>query len=163
MIHPDPSRRLTAMQAYHHRALQPSSPSIIITPHFVRAAAQMEDEEPLPPPPALVPAMASQVRHDKAKVVAEAKKKRKAKEAQPRAATPTALGESIKQHTSVGKPRPRHSADAKSAGGKENATPSPQKNRLVIKKTREEMENDARLKSMHDDPTRELHFQCSQS
>lgn len=49
MIQPDPAYRISAMQAYHHPALQAPAPSVIITPHFVRAAATFEPEdEPLP-------------------------------------------------------------------------------------------------------------------
>ena len=100
MIHPDPSRRITAMQTYHHRALQPSSPSVIMTPHFVRTAASIDlSQDPLPARPEMHQVRDSQ---DSAKSGNGMEKRRKPK--QVRAATPTALGESIKQHTSVQKP-----------------------------------------------------------
>ncbi|RXK36260.1 CAMK/CAMKL protein kinase [Tremella mesenterica] len=139
MINPDPTYRLTAMQAYHHHALQPSSPSIIVTPHFVRMAATFDDE-PLPAPSKQD--ITTVARHEKSKSVADAKKKRKTKEA-PRAATPIPLGESIKQHANLTKGRSQNLQE-----GKENMyngdsqTPSPQKNRL---KQRRELGEDERL------------------
>lgn len=137
MVCPDPAYRITAMEAYHHPALALPAPSVIVTPHFVRAAAAYEDD--LPPVPApqeheprpavptarLVTAMptdtAGNVHADGAAPAAEKKKQhhqqqRKKKQdanqasrtttAGPklrhaRSATPTALGESIKQHTAV--------------------------------------------------------------
>ncbi|WWD18784.1 hypothetical protein CI109_103239 [Kwoniella shandongensis] len=109
MIHPDPTHRSTAMDAYHHQALQPSAPSVIVTPHFVRAAASFDDsEEPLPPPEEFTQALAHANNATATTGDKEKKKKRKVKkdhnrEPYHRTATPTALGESIKQHTSVSK------------------------------------------------------------
>ncbi|ORY31808.1 hypothetical protein BCR39DRAFT_80876 [Naematelia encephala] len=118
MVCPDPAYRISAMQAYHHPSLQPTTPNVIITPHFVRAAASFEesDEPPVPNVPPAPP--------KKDQVLDEGKKKRRTKtrEHQPvRTTTPTALGESIKQHTSV--PRAKLEQHGK---GAENAMPSPQ-------------------------------------
>lgn len=99
MLNPDPHYRITAMQAYHHRALQPAAPSVVITPHFVRTALDFDDEEP-------IAAMPNNVRENKE---AEKKSRRnKKKDAENvRANTPTALGESIKQHHLLPSPRLR--------------------------------------------------------
>ena len=141
MICPDPAYRISAMQAYHHPALQPSAPNVIITPHFVRAAADFEDEEPVPsvpvmempvpvptPPKAPAPADAEKKRR-------KAKKRDNNKDNRPpsRNATP-ALGESIRQHTSM--PRIPKSKEAKTDLNKmaQNVTPSPHKRAAVIVK-----------------------------
>lgn len=116
------------MQAYHHPSLRPTSPSVLITPHFVRAAASMEFDGqyvPLPVP------TARDVEHgDKKKT----KKKKKAvggdKENRPLARAPTpALSESIKQHTSV----PRTKRDPLSSRLGENVEPMPSPTKAVIK------------------------------
>ncbi|KIR96928.1 CAMK/CAMKL protein kinase [Cryptococcus deuterogattii 2001/935-1] len=186
MINPDPAYRISAMQAYHHPALQPKAPNVIITPHFVRAAASFDvEEEPLPPPPAQTYVVAEdhqiQAKGDTEKEKEKEKKekrkfKRKTKRDQSatshdpppshpplhvRATTP-ALGESIKQHTSVTKlKRDRTTTDLGGSGalsgmsdGKENENEhmevsageekEKEKNRskLVIKKLRMEEEAD---------------------
>jgi hypothetical protein len=170
MIQPDPAYRFTAMQSYHHPALQPLAPSVIITPHFVRAAASFDfAEDAAPPIPA---AQVGETRDTSKSGKNDEKKTRKKKkdararerdrdvQAQPaRAATP-ALGESIKQHTSV----PRKVAQAgkgKDAGvggdGRIESSPSPRKqSKLVIKKSHrtEDIEN----KAIEQDPTRE--YEC---
>lgn len=115
MINPDPVYRVTAMEAYHHPALQPEAPSVIITPHFVRAAASFDVEEPLPAPPAQTHAAEDHTlaKDDREKEKEKRKSKRKAKRDdatshEPRShfrSTTPALGESIKQHTSVSKPK----------------------------------------------------------
>ncbi|WVQ73507.1 hypothetical protein IAR50_003079 [Cryptococcus sp. DSM 104548] len=149
MINPDPAYRITAMDVYHDESLQPSAPSVIITPHFVRQAANFE-EEPLPAPPAEVVATAR--RDDEKKEKRKSKKKVKltqaSKEAHARSVTP-ALGESIKQHTSVSKSR-REVSD-----GKENehvlVEAEKKQSKLVIKKLRvEEYKDD---KNDEEDPT----------
>ncbi|WVF68723.1 hypothetical protein IAT40_003495 [Kwoniella sp. CBS 6097] len=114
MINPDPAYRISAIQAYHHPALQPEAPSVIITPHFVRAAATFEEyQDPVPQPPAEYAQAATAAGVGRASAGTEKRKKRKAKKDangndltrhSHRSVTP-ALGESIKQHTSVGKPR----------------------------------------------------------
>jgi len=122
MICPDPAFRITAMQAYHHPALVPSASTVIITPHFVRAAASFDgiDYEPMPSPPANIEGL---------KTDKKRRTKRKDAKDQPRASTPTALGESIKQHTSVTRP--------KAIQGER--TPSPRKrSMMVIRGTRDE-------------------------
>lgn len=167
MIQPDPAYRFTAMQSYHHPALQPVAPSVIITPHFVRAAASFDFGEDAAPP---VPAAQVNDTKDTSKTGKNDEKKTRKKkkdarvrerdtQAQPaRAATP-ALGESIKQHTIV----PRKAAQAgkgKDAGagaggdGGIESSPSPKKqSKLVIKKSHrtEDIEN----KAIEQDPTRE--------
>lgn len=197
MINPDPAYRISAMQAYHHPALQPKAPNVIITPHFVRAAASFDvEEEPLPPPPAQTYVVAEdhqiQAKGDTEKEKEKEKKekrkfKRKTKRDQSatshdpppshpplhvRATTP-ALGESIKQHTSVTKlKRDRTTTDLGGSGalsgmsdGKENENEhmevsageekEKEKNRskLVIKKLRMEEEADDKDVSGQD-PTR---------
>ena len=153
MICPDPAYRITAMQAYHHPALQPSAPNVILTPHFVRAAASFDEVEPMPPP------------HKDGKKSGEAKKRRTkkkdGKENQPRASTPTALGESIKQHTSVSKPKAVKSEGVR--GVMEERTPSPKSSgKMVIKKTtrREEFLGEGREDKESEDPTREGISHC---
>ncbi|ODN74147.1 hypothetical protein L202_07598 [Cryptococcus amylolentus CBS 6039] len=149
MINPDPAYRITAMDAYHDEALQPSAPSVIVTPHFVRQAANFE-EEPLPAPPAEV--VAKVKRDDEKKEKRKSKKKVKptqaSKEAHSRSVTP-ALGESIKQHTSISKPRREVS------GGKENervhVEVEKKQSKLVIKKLRDEEYKDD--KNVEEDPT----------
>lgn len=197
MINPDPAYRISAMQAYHHPALQPKAPNVIITPHFVRAAASFDvEEEPLPPPPAQTYVVAEdhqiQAKGDTEKEKEKEKKekrkfKRKTKRDQSatshdpppshpplhvRATTP-ALGESIKQHTSVTKlKRDRTTTDLGGSGalsgmsdGKENENEhmevsageekEKEKNRskLVIKKLRMDEEADDKDVSGQD-PTR---------
>lgn len=108
MLHPNVGQRITAMQAYHHPALHLGAPQVIITPHFVRAAQIVEDEEPMPIPavPAAVGASLArppvQVQAGKKKMPIKKKDTKPAAAAGPTGgrATP-ALGESIKQHTSV--------------------------------------------------------------
>lgn len=160
MVCPDPLRRITAMQAYHHPALQPAAPAVIITPHFVRAATNPEDE-PLPPIPYhehQVPELQVQ---PKKKIKSKSKKAATAAgdgAVRPRSATPTALGESIKQHTSAGKPKRKTGGKGK---GKEDAEPieaSPEKkgSKLVIKNHREHRYSDNKVEE--EDPTRESFF-----
>ncbi|OCF43528.1 CAMK/CAMKL protein kinase [Kwoniella heveanensis CBS 569] len=118
MINPDPAYRISAMQAYHHPALIPAAPSVIITPHFVRAAASFDEyQEPIPQQRAHH-AQSAAGAVGKSPTLPEKRKKRKAKKDvnakditrhSHRSVTP-ALGESIKQHTSVGKPS-RHTDD----------------------------------------------------
>jgi protein-serine/threonine kinase len=153
------------MQSYHHPALQPVAPSVIITPHFVRAAASFDFAEDAAPP---IPVSQAGETKDTSKTVKNDEKKTRKKnkdararerdaQAQPaRAATP-ALGESIKQHTSA----PRKTAQAgkgKDVGaggdGRIESSPSPKKqSKLVIKKWHrtEDIEN----KAIEQDPTRE--------
>ncbi|WRT68102.1 uncharacterized protein IL334_005077 [Kwoniella shivajii] len=149
MINPDPAYRISAMQAYHHPALQPSAPSVVVTPNFVKAATLEYSDytEPVPAPPA---EYMEAVEAAKAAAAIEKKKKRKTKKDQAqrhshRAATP-ALGESIKQHTSVSKPKrtDQHAED------KENTDVVLEKSfsRLVIRKREEDIKDDE-----EDDPT----------
>lgn len=156
MICPDPAYRISAMQAYHHPALQPVAPSVIVTPHFVREAAAFdEEEEPLPLLPS-VPITLERLKDESAKPVNGEKRKRKKKKdikEGSRAATPTALGESIKQHTSM----PRIAAPAVSGRGDKDTdeiTPSPTKkkgSRMMLKPLgRGDEEN----KGDEEDPTR---------
>lgn len=195
MINPDPAYRISAMEAYHHPALQPNAPNVIITPHFVRAAASFDvEEEPLPPPPAQTYVVAEdhhiQAKGDTAKEKEKKEKgksKRKNKRYQSatshgpppshphlhvRATTP-ALGESIKQHTSVSKPkRDRSITDLGGSGalsgmsdGKENENEhmevsageekekEKKRSKLVIRKLRMEEEADDKDVS-GEDPTR---------
>lgn len=67
---------------------------------------------------------------------------------QPRAATPTALGESIKQHTSVTRPQAE-----KNGGIGMDRTPSPRKERMVIRKSSEFLLV-GRVDKENEDPTR---------
>lgn len=194
MINPDTAYRINAMEAYHHPALQPKAPNVIITPHFVRAAASFDvEEEPLPNPPAQTYFVAEdhhiQAKGDTEKEKENEKKekrksKRKTKRDQSatshelppshlhvRAMTP-ALGESIKQHTSVSKPKRDHSTTDLGSGalsgmnhGKENENEhmevsggeekekEKKRNKLVIKKLRMEEEADDKDVS-GEDPTR---------
>lgn len=124
MVQPDPAYRISAMQAYHHPALVPAELSVIITPHFVRAAASFDvSDEPMPP-------TASHV--DEAKKDNKKRPTKKENKPQPRAATPTALGESIKQHTSA----PRVHAGRVHKAGEHETMPSPTKGgKLVIRQT----------------------------
>jgi protein-serine/threonine kinase len=150
MVCPDPAYRITAMQAYHHPALQLPAPTVIITPHFVRAATTFDEEEQPPIP-------YNDLQHQAGGGALPKKKKKvpKTKEAGPgpRAATPTALGESIRQHTSTVKP-----VAIKSKGKgkeKEKAEESPKKSsKLVIKNTREQRYSDKR--TIEEDITRKL-------
>lgn len=130
MICPDPAYRITAIQAYHHPALQPSAPSVIITPHFVRAAASFDiEDEPKPP-------LAQKA--DTEKKGKKCRNKKKDAKDQSRASTPTALGESIKQHTSVSRPKARQREGLQGVQWEER-TPSPKKDsKLVIKWTSHE-------------------------
>ncbi|WWC88336.1 uncharacterized protein L201_003246 [Kwoniella dendrophila CBS 6074] len=154
MINPDPAYRISAMQAYHHPALQPSAPSVIITPHFVRAAASFDEfnEEPIPNPPI---EYAEAVEATKASTGAvEKKKKRKVKkdgqhhhhhhhhshkdkDHSHKAAT-QALGESIKQHTSISKAKNPH---RDLGDDKENVDHAAERSigKLIIRKREEEM------------------------
>nr|XP_019045252.1 CAMK/CAMKL protein kinase [Kwoniella bestiolae CBS 10118]OCF24182.1 CAMK/CAMKL protein kinase [Kwoniella bestiolae CBS 10118] len=155
MIQPDPAYRITAMQAYHHPALQPSAPSVIITPHFVRAAASFDgyDQEPIP---------AEYTEALAAAGTKEKKKKRKTKKDgahhhnkdkgttrhSHRATTP-ALGESIKQHTSISKAKSTGKGDE---NDKENVDDDAEKalSKLVIRKRAEEIKD---KEDENDDPT----------
>ncbi|WVQ65424.1 uncharacterized protein L199_003600 [Kwoniella botswanensis] len=158
MIQPDPAYRISAVQAYHHPALQPAPPSVIITPHFVRAAASFDgyDQAPIPVPSEYTEALAA--------AKTEKKKKRKAKKEgdthrhhkdkdttrhSHRATTP-ALGESIKQHTSISKAKTHNKGDR--ADDKENVNVDAQRalNKLVIRKREEEIKD---KEDDNDDPT----------
>ncbi|ORX37068.1 hypothetical protein BD324DRAFT_424119 [Kockovaella imperatae] len=136
MICPDPAYRMSAMQAYHHPSLQPRAAEVIITPHFVRAAASYEFTEPMPRA------------QDKGKETKRKAKKREAGHArepqQPRAVTP-ALGESIRQHTSV--PRAKAGKGLPADGH----TLSPRK--VVLKQSREALDVD-HVKEQDPTPTR---------
>lgn len=79
MLRIDPVKRYTAMEAYHHPSLRLTAPDVIITPHFVRAAASFDAPEPVPVKP-----------------------KKKAPSGR---STPLPLGESIKQHTAKASPK----------------------------------------------------------
>lgn len=132
------------MQTYHHPALQPAAPSILVTPHFIREATSYDDysEEPLPPILAPVGVALDGGAEDKKR-----RKKRVAKESVgQRSVTPALpLGESIKQHTSV----------PKGKKGEEVETPSPKKgSRLIIKKIRSEERNGGIGKDDEEDITR---------
>ncbi|KAK4689689.1 hypothetical protein P7C73_g420, partial [Tremellales sp. Uapishka_1] len=142
MICPDPAYRISAMQAYHHPALQLPAQSEVITPHFVRQAASFDIEEPVP----------VVVRQHVEKNGEKKKRKPRKKEEQPRASTPTALGESIKQHTSVGKPK-AHKREAGVKGAEHiEELPSPTKTKLVIKKSRDDL-HEVENKNEEEDPT----------
>jgi protein-serine/threonine kinase len=165
MIHPDPAYRISAMQAYHHPALHLEPPSEIITPHFVRAAATFEEEDPLPNHAA---ERARQAREAKdAKKADEKKRRRRRKEVEvhvgaqgPRATTPTptALGESIKQHTSIGKPKV---SKWDKGVAEENEMPSPSKAKMVIKTSgNPTMLHNGRGGQGREDVTRELIQPC---
>lgn len=141
MVCPDPLRRITAMQAYHHPALQPAAPAVIITPHFVRAATNVE-EEPLPPIP-----------YNDVEPQVPKKKVRVKKDAvRPRSATPTALGESIKQHTSAGKPKRKAKGKGKEDVEPVEASPEKKGSKLVIKNHREHRYSETKVEE--EDPTR---------
>ena len=148
MICPDPAYRMTAMQAYHHPALQPAAPTVIITPHFVRAAASMEFEGDVPG----VPKDAEGEGKKEAKKRKGKKREGGAKENQFRAPTP-GLGEAIKQHTSETGLRPVKQGLGERDGniGDEERTPSPKK--VVVKKSREALRVSG---ENEEDPTRVL-------
>ena len=131
------------MQAYHHPALQLPAPTVIITPHFVRAATTFDEDEQPPIP---------YIEHQAPGALPKKKKKtQKTKEpAGPRCATPTALGESIRQHTSTVKP-----VAVKSKGKGKEREESPKKgSKLVIKNIREQRYSDKR--AIEEDITRKL-------
>jgi hypothetical protein len=159
MVSPDPAYRITAMQAYHHPALQPVAPSVVITPHFVRAAASFEMDEVMSAIPASHNDQAQNAksqgdgRKEKDAEKKRRKKKRETKEP-ARAATP-ALGESIKQHTSV--PRKAVAKVEKvQRGQEESQTPSPKKgSKVIIKKAGLLGDEDGENKGVEEDPTRE--------
>jgi len=138
MICPDSAYRISAMQAYHHPALQPDADPIL-TPHFVRAAAEY-----IPPPP--LPQKRTAVSDERNR---RAKKKEKSNK-ENRAPTP-ALGESIRQHTSM----PMLRAEVKNDKGKQKQKPtaSPKKKDIVIKSNQKLL---AEAKGKDEDPTREL-------
>jgi protein-serine/threonine kinase len=142
MVCPDPAYRITAMQAYHHPALQLPAPTVIITPHFVRAATTFDEDEQPPIP---------YIEHQAPGALPKKKKKtQKTKEPGPRSATPTALGESIRQHTSTVKP-----VAVKAKGKGKEREESPKKgSKLVIKNTREQRYSDKR--AIEEDITRKL-------
>jgi hypothetical protein len=158
MLYPVIKYRLTALQVYHHPALQPEIPSEVVTPHFVREAATYDaPTQPLPP----IPTPPKQKEKEKA-----VKRKTKKREDGIRASTPTALGESIRQHTSIGKVQGKRIAVGDA--GKENAMglvdvvrvgngetgPSPGKDKAVIRMSKAGMlEVEAKNE---EDPTREL-------
>jgi len=150
MVCPDPAFRITAMQAYHHPALQLPAPTVIITPHFVRAATTFDEYEQPPIP------YTDHAASGTGTGALPKKKKRvpKTKEAAPRSATPTALGESIRQHTSTVKPV---AVKVKGKGKEKDREreESPKKgSKLVIKNTREQRYSDKR--AIEDDITRKL-------
>ncbi|WVQ96253.1 hypothetical protein IAU59_003357 [Kwoniella sp. CBS 9459] len=157
MICPDPAYRISAMQAYHHPALRIAAPSVIVTPHFVRAAASFDEyQEQLPQPPAEYAQASATVANGKPLASNEKRKKRRpkkdanAKDATKhshRSVTP-ALGESIKQHTSVGKPRP----DKSGKEDKENRDSYRElvNSKLVIKSRQQDDRDD---KCEEEDPT----------
>lgn len=175
MVCPDPAFRISAMQAYHHPALQPPPPAVIITPHFVRAATTFEEDEPLPPIPYHQDRPHSgdvnmdHINKKKPTTKPKAKKAHKDHNARPasslgpRSATPTALGESIKQHTSAAKPKKEKSGKSKGKGREdiENtyAGESPKKgSKLVIKNLRDDrwsgISSNGKGKVEEEDPTR---------
>lgn len=184
MVCPDPAFRITAMQAYHHPALQPAAQEVIITPHFVRAATNPDiEDEPLPPIPydqarphsqhqkGTVPHAQGQGEEGKRKKIkVKNTKDRNTVHSQqilgPRSATPTALGESIKQHTSAAKPkREKDKGKGKTARGIENeheresgghGMESPKKgSKLVIKNMSHRWSD---IKGDEEDPTRQSSF-----
>jgi protein-serine/threonine kinase len=140
MICPDPAYRITAMQAYHHPSLQPTDSNIVLTPHFVRAAAEY-----ISPP--LVPDGTTAINDERKRRAKKTDKSNK----ENRAPTP-ALGESIRQHTSM----PMLRAEAKKDKGKqkEGKIPSPRKKSIVIKSNQKLLERSVR--GQDEDPTREL-------
>jgi len=92
MICPDPIHRITALQAYHHPALQPSKESLNPgTPNFVREACQYQPDAETAE--AYEDVRARKLKNVKSDMVVR-KKKRNEREVTP-------LGESIKQHTSA--------------------------------------------------------------
>ncbi|WVO18574.1 hypothetical protein L204_106293 [Cryptococcus depauperatus] len=151
MIHPDPARRISAIDAYQDRCLQSCAPSVIITPQFVRTAATFDEEDTSTPArPDFVdenPAGAVISAHMTSKQVAEStegrelrKTKRKTKRTgqsikeAPTYSTTPALGESIKQHAAVGQTRKENVA------GKENEViieVVKKQSKLVIKKVKD--------------------------
>jgi serine/threonine protein kinase len=194
MVCPDPAFRITAMQAYHHPALQPAVQAVFVTPSFVREATHPDvEEDPLPPIPYEQSrphshhtlAAGNSHTHTYAQGAGEEVKRKKIKVKKtkdrttvnghhqstlgPRSATPTALGESIKQHTSAAKPK-RDNDKVKSGHGHgkgkgrediENASnhnfDSPKKgSKLVIKNMNHRWSD---VKADEEDPTRES-FTC---
>ncbi|WVR06634.1 hypothetical protein IAU60_003666 [Kwoniella sp. DSM 27419] len=96
MLYADPTHRISAVGAYHHPALQPPAPDVIITPQFVREALSFDHYgQRVTVPATLTPAKVERVM--KRKVRKEAQK--------PLKYNTPALGESIKQHTAVSKSR----------------------------------------------------------
>lgn len=159
MVCPDPAYRITAMQAYHHPALQPAAPAVIITPHFVRAATAVDEEQPPIPydegkKPAGAAAGKQKTKKSKVRELASG----------ARSATPTALGESIKQHTSAppkktkgkGKGKGKEQEQEQERDGPESS-PTKKASKLVIKHTKELRYSGvgAGAKVDQDDPTRE--------
>jgi hypothetical protein len=126
----------------------------MVTPHFIRDATNFEEDEQ-PPIPYNDHQTASAANLPKKKKAAKATKPR---EAGPRSATPTALGESIRQHTSNVKPVVKVKAKGnENIKGKtkevEDGDGSPKKSsKLVIKNTREQRYSDKR--AIEDDITR---------
>ena len=119
MIQVDPAKRITAMQAYHHPSLQPTAPSVLVTPQFIRDAVSFETTEPVP---VIVP-VKDKENDDKPR----RKKKTTNKEGARSVTHALPLGESINQHTSA--PRGKK-------GEKETPSPVKKGSRLVIKKIR---------------------------
>lgn len=145
MVCPDPARRITAMQAYHHPALQLPAPAVVITPHFVRAATnfdEYEEENQLPIP---MPYDEPSTTVPKKKKALTSKSKTKTKDQPSRSATPTALGESIRQHTTTAKPAttgggqagPKVKGMDLGAGEGDAESPTKKASKLVIKNHRE--------------------------
>jgi hypothetical protein len=161
MICPDPQYRISAMQAYHHPSLALAAPTAIHTPQFVRAAQGLEEETFVPVNLPLPAPRYGQEESAKKKKPTK-KKERKAVKDQIRTVTP-ALGESIKQHVSVPKPKPAvkgHQGEGDKENGAEHIkieiTPSPKKKSLVIIKSNENLLAQAIKRKMEDDATREL-------
>ena len=150
MLRIDPVDRYTAIEAYHHPSLRLAAPDVIITPHFVRAAASFDEPEPLPAP--LPPRSEAKVQaqalsqaeaqgHVQVERLKGKNKKKRDTAVNGGRSTPLPLGESIKQHT------------AKKGGD----TPSPKKgSKLVIKKIRS-VEG---LGGDEEDPTRMSFIHC---
>jgi hypothetical protein len=160
MICPDPQYRISAMQAYHHPSLALAAPTAIDTPPFVRAAQGRDTDSFVPVDlPLPVPRCAQEVSSVKKKQPAK-KKDRKPLREHVRAATP-ALGESIKQHTSMPKPK-RALQEHNGQGDKENwgekirmeITPSPKKKSLVVIKSNEGLLAQSIQHKREDDVTR---------
>lgn len=165
------------MQAYHHPALQLPSPAAVITPHFVRAATNFNEQEheydnyPIPMPydedPTITTTKSGPAKQKNTKTKSKSKKaKDQGQWHPPRSATPTALGESIRQHT--------HTAVASAGGGGavkadgkfkgidstlvdggDSGSPTKKGSKLVIKNTREQRYSKNEKRAIEEDITRE--------